>query len=129
MDTPHPYNSYLQKDLVSYGQPRQVIKISKFKNLPQNFLSQQKLAGPILLMSLSLYKIFYIDFDRIVFLPCTDQHLHIYISLEQDSATAEEDFGSAWTAATNSSGVSETEAAGIAPPRIRVGESAKGKSG
>ena len=54
---------------------------------------------------------------------------YFQISLYQDGAAAKEGSDSVWTAPTNSSGVSETEAAGIASPRKWDGESAEGKSG
>lgn len=40
------------------SQGRLLKQLNLSKDLPQNFLSQQKLDGPILLISLSLYKIF-----------------------------------------------------------------------
>lgn len=58
-----------------------------------------------------------------------EQHRYFQISLYQDGAAAKEGSDSVWTAPTNSSGVSETEAAGIASPRKWDGESAEGKSG
>lgn len=68
-------------------------------------------------------------FTNIVFLPWTEQQRYFKISLYQDDAAAKEGSESVWTAPADSSGVSETEAAGIASPRNRAGESAEGKSG